>query len=261
MPLPITLFFAAATGILAWLSGRVFWTGLRGSLRTLGWRHATGTVVRCTLVDDAPTAELHFHGARRLDLAVAYQVDGVAYATGRVSALGDPRDLYYARRALRVMRRRFAEGARVRVTYDPASPGDALLLRAEPGKLLVAGLFTALFAATAPLLVWVGLTVGSPERMREAKAHQALERDAPAVLAYVHAHPELGRAQRARGFWEGGPHGTPPTALDGDWAYLVETTGEVYLLRAESGRIVAATVWEDPGEPRWLRSARRAVGL
>lgn len=261
MPLPITIFFAAVTGFLAWLSGRLLWRGLRNSLRTIGWMRTTGTVVRCTLVDDAPTTELRMRGARRLDLAVAYTVRGAAYTTSRVSALGDPRDLYYARRTLRAMRRRFAEGARVPVTYDPASPGDALLLRAEPGKLLVVGVFALLFAATAPLLVWAGLTVGSPVRMRETKAHQALERQAPAVLAYVRAHPELGRVQRTLGYWEGGPDDAPPTPLDGDWTYLLETTNDAYLLRAESGRIVDVAVWENAGEPRWLGSLRRSMGM
>jgi hypothetical protein len=262
MPLPVTLFFTAVTAFLAWLSGRLVWTGLRNSLRTFGWRRATGTVVRFALVDGSPPVLVQGRHARSVDVAVEYSVGGVPYTTGRISALGEPRNLYYAGRTLGRMRRRFAQGARVPVYYDPAAPGDALLLRFEWGKLLVGSFFTVLLAAAAPLILWGGLTVMEPTRARETKALQALERQAPPVLAYLEAHPELGRAQHARGFWEGGPHDTPPTPLEGDWTFRLETTRGTYFIRAEDGRIVEAALSENPdGEPEWYRSLRRMVGL
>lgn len=258
----IAIFFAAVTGFLAWTSGRLAWTGLRNSLRTIGWKRTTGTVLRCELADGDPLVIVHARRARRLDLAVEYVVGGVPYTTGQVSALGDPRALYYAGRTLGRMRRRFAPGAQVPVHYDPASPGDALLLRVEAGKLLLAGFFTLLFAAAAPLILWAGLTVMEPARLREAKAVQALARQAPPVLAYLRAHPELGQAQHARGFSVGWPHYAPNTSLTGNWSYGVETTTGYYFVRAEQGRVVEATLWENPsGDPAWVRAVKRMVGM
>jgi hypothetical protein len=257
----IALFFASVTAILAWSSGRLLWTGLRGSLRTAGWRRTVGTVVRADVLDGDPLVLVQARRARRLDVEVEYEVDGARYTTGRVSALGRPEDLFYAGPTLARLRRRFARGARVPVHYDPASPGDALLLRAEWGKLAVGGFFTLLFATAVPLILWTGITVFEPTRLRESNARQALARQAPVVLAYLDAHPELGRPQHVRGFSQGGPHGHPPTTAGGDWTFDVETTLGYQRLRATRGRIVEVTRWENPsGDPAWLLSLRRRLG-
>lgn len=262
MPLPITVFFTFATAFLAWGSGRLLWTGLRGSLRTFGWRRTMGTVVRCELRDGDPIVIAQARRARRLDVAVEFLVDGVRYTTGQVSALGRPEDMFYTGRTLGRMRHRFVPGAQVPVYYDPAAPADALLLRAEPGKLLLVGFFTIVFGAAAPLILWGGLTVMEPTRLRETKAIQALERQAPPVLAYLQAHPELGRARFARGFSQGGPHDTLPTPLDAHWTYGLETTEGYYHFRAEDGMVVEVTEWKNPsGDPEWLLSLKRRIGL
>lgn len=258
----IALFFAAATAVLAWLSGRLLWTGLRGSLRTVGWRRTTGTVVRSDVLDGTPVVLVQARRARRFDVTVEYEAAGVRYATSRISALGRPEDLFYAGRTLRRMRRRFAPGARVAVHYDPAAPGDALLLRVEWGKLALGSLFTLLFGAAVPLILWGSVTFLEPTRLRESKARQALARQAPpAVLAYLEAHPELGRPQHVRGFQKGGPDRAPSAPSSGDWTFDVVTTEGYYHLRAEQGRIVEVSRWENPGgDPAWLLSLRRVVG-
>jgi hypothetical protein len=71
----------------------------------------------------------------------------------------------------------------------------------------------------------------------------------------------LGRLQGAKGFWKGGPYDTPATGFEGDWEYLVRTTNDTYALRAVNGRLVAVRVWENPGDPQWLRDLRRSTGL
>lgn len=258
----IGIFFATGTAFLAWMSGRLVLTGLRGTLRTVGWRRTMGTVIRADVVDGTPLVLVQARRAKRLDLAVEYDVAGVRYATGRVSALGRPEDLFYAGRTLARMRRRFAPGARVPVHFDPASPGDALLLRVEWGKLLLGGFFTLLFGVAAPLVLWGSLTYLEPTRLRESKARQALARQAPAVvLTYLEDHPELGRPQHVRGFSKGGPDGAPVASSGGAWTFDVVTTEGYYHLRAEDGRIVDVTRWENPsGEPPWLLSLRRLVG-
>lgn len=262
MPLPITLFFTVATALLAHASGRFFWQGLRRTLRTIGWRRTTGTVARCELRDGTPVVIAQARRARSLELAVEYTVDGVSYTTGRVSALARPQQLFYAGPTLARLRRRFQPGARVPVHYDPASPGDALLLRAEPGKLLAGAFFTLVFGIAAPLILWGGLTVMEPTRAREVRALQALERQAPPVLAHLQANPALGRAQHARGFSEGGPFDTPPTTLAGDWIYGVETTEGYFHFHARQGSIVEVTEWENPsGDPRWVLAVKGWVGL
>ena len=257
----ITLFFAAVTAFLAWMSGRLAWTGLRGSFRTLGWRRTEGTVARSEVVDGNPMVVVQARRARRLDVVVEYDVAGVRYATGRISALGRPEDLYYAGRTLGRLRRRFAPGARVPVHYDPSSPADALLLRAEWGKLAVASFFALVFGAAVPLIVWAGFTLLEPARMRESKARQSMALYAPAALAYLDAHPELGRPQFARGFSKGGPDRTPADSPGGDWTFDVVTTEGYYLLRAVDGRVVEVSRWENPsGDPPWLLSLRRLLG-